>query len=482
MSNIFICYRREDSRADARLLYERIAAEFGADRVFKDLDKSRPGHSYVEEIQKWIDHSSAMLVLIGRGWLNAEVDGERRLEQPDDPVRREIAAALRREGGTIVIPVLVGDAPMPSKAALPADLQRLAEIDAVIVGERHWDLDVGLLIDVLHKELEVEEAPEAEQGDRREQADAERDGSQREALEREQREREQKDQEVRERDQQEQEQSERAQRERERKDQEAREREQREQEQREREQKERAERERAAREREARERKRLEREQKKREGTPPERRRAVLAAGAVVCLGLIVGALAISGVLGGSNASTSSGDEPTVPSDAIAVVQDAPDDIGTITKEQFNRSLKQVAASSGLTDTPKPSSKQYTDIKDSAIGDLLTTVWIQSEAAEEGISVSDKLIADKLAQVKKQNFKTEAEYRRFLERAGYNQQDVHLRSELQLLQTAIQRGQLVRQKGLHRFVDYYRSKWKSRTFCAPGYVVKRCENYKKVHG
>ena len=130
--------------------------------------------------------------------------------------------------------------------------------------------------------------------------------------------------------------------------------------------------------------------------------------------------------------------QPSVPSDSIAVVEDAASGTSPITKEQFDRALKQTAARSGLQDVPKPSSKQYSDIRDAAIGDLLDTVWIQSEAAEQGISVSKEKVAKQLEQIKKQNFKTEAEYQQFIERSGYNQEEINLRVELQLLSTAIQ--------------------------------------------
>jgi hypothetical protein len=149
MSSVFICYRREDTRGDARDLYKTLTAGLGEERVFKDIDKSSPGRNYVKEIQKWIDQSSAILVVIGSRWLTAEQHGKRRLEQRDDPVRREISAALQRKSGITVIPVLVGDTPMPSKTELPAEIQGLADIDAAILTERHWDQDVQALLSVV---------------------------------------------------------------------------------------------------------------------------------------------------------------------------------------------------------------------------------------------------------------------------------------------------------------------------------------------
>jgi foldase protein PrsA len=130
--------------------------------------------------------------------------------------------------------------------------------------------------------------------------------------------------------------------------------------------------------------------------------------------------------------------EPSVPSDSIAVVEDAASGTSPITKKDLDRALEQTAARSGLQEVPKPSSRQYTDIRDAAIGDLLDTVWIQSEAAEQGITVTDQKVTQELATIKKQNFRTEAEYQQFIERSGYNQEDIDLRVKLQLLSTAIQ--------------------------------------------
>lgn len=155
-------------------------------------------------------------------------------------------------------------------------------------------------------------------------------------------------------------------------------------------------------------------------------------------LGLVVFGVAFVALFAGFAVAQGIG-QPSIPSDAIAVVEDAAPDTSPITKEQFDRALMQTAARSGLKDVPKPSSKQYSDIKDAAIGDLLDTVWIQSQAAEQGISVTGKQIADELAKVKKQNFRTEAEYQQFIKRSGYNQEEINLRVELQLLSTAIQK-------------------------------------------
>ena len=63
--------------------------------------------------------------VIGPDWLNArEDDGNRRLDSPNDFVRIEIAAALRRD--IPVIPILLDNSRMPRADQLPDDLKELA--------------------------------------------------------------------------------------------------------------------------------------------------------------------------------------------------------------------------------------------------------------------------------------------------------------------------------------------------------------------
>ena len=129
---------------------------------------------------------------------------------------------------------------------------------------------------------------------------------------------------------------------------------------------------------------------------------------------------------------------PDPSGDVVVTVEDAPGDAGEITKEEFDRALEQTAARAGINEVPKPGAPQYEELKQAAIGDLLDTVWIQGEAAEQGVSVSDRQVQDQLEQIKSQNFRTEKEYQQFLERSAFTQEDVDLRVELQLLSDDLQ--------------------------------------------
>ena len=129
---------------------------------------------------------------------------------------------------------------------------------------------------------------------------------------------------------------------------------------------------------------------------------------------------------------------PSVPSDAVAVVEDAPDGLGTVTEEQFQHSLEQVAAEEKVTPVPKPGDKKYEEMKEKALGNALDAIWIQGQAEEMGISVTPKEIADELKKLKDKAFKTEQQYEEFLKEAKYTEEDVNTRVTIQMLSEQIQ--------------------------------------------
>jgi parvulin-like peptidyl-prolyl isomerase len=129
---------------------------------------------------------------------------------------------------------------------------------------------------------------------------------------------------------------------------------------------------------------------------------------------------------------------PSVPSGDAAIVEDVPDDIGTVSEADLKRAVLQQVASGQLKKPPKPGEKKYDELQEAALEELLNTIWIQGEADELGIAVTPKQIADELAQIKKQNFKTEAEYQQFLKTSKFTKEDVLTRVRLQLLSNQIQ--------------------------------------------
>ena len=88
-----------------------------------------------------------MIVLIGRTWLNSAGPHGRRLDDPHDFVRLEVASALRQK--IPVIPVLVGGAKMPAADDLPAPLAPLAQVNAIEIFDQLFRDSVRHLIEAL---------------------------------------------------------------------------------------------------------------------------------------------------------------------------------------------------------------------------------------------------------------------------------------------------------------------------------------------
>src|SRR5689334_10699370 len=120
---IAISYRRDDSLPIAGRLYDRLQASFGKGNVFMDFDSIRPGLDFRSQIKETINRSDVVIALIGTRWTGNESDCPRRIDDPNDFVRLEIAHALERD--IPIIPVLVNNTPLPKAEALPEEIRGL---------------------------------------------------------------------------------------------------------------------------------------------------------------------------------------------------------------------------------------------------------------------------------------------------------------------------------------------------------------------
>lgn len=125
MDRIFVSYRRSDSGGYARNLVNDLQRRFG-NQVFQDVERSRPGDQFRARIAHVLARCDVVVVVIGPDWLARDEHGRRRLDDPEDLLRQEIATAVRRDDAAVV-PVLVGGASLPLTADLPVDLQPLLE-------------------------------------------------------------------------------------------------------------------------------------------------------------------------------------------------------------------------------------------------------------------------------------------------------------------------------------------------------------------
>jgi hypothetical protein len=128
---IAISYRREDSTPVAGRLHDRLQADFGKGNVFMDFDSIPYGVDFREQIKQTLERARVVIAVIGPTWFGGRAKGSRRIDDPADFVRLEIAIALQR--GIPVIPVLIDDTPMPQVENLPADLKGLAFRNALIL-------------------------------------------------------------------------------------------------------------------------------------------------------------------------------------------------------------------------------------------------------------------------------------------------------------------------------------------------------------
>ena len=81
--------------------------------------------------------------------------------------------------------------------------------------------------------------------------------------------------------------------------------------------------------------------------------------------------------------------------------------------------------------------QEYNQIRDQVLQLLTSFQWIEGEAEEQGIKVSDAEIKKSFDQQKKQSFPKDADYQKFLKDYGQTEEDVLQRVKLDLLSTKI---------------------------------------------
>jgi SIR2-like domain/TIR domain len=146
--DIFLNYRHSDAGGWARLLYDRLAARFGAENVFLDVVSQEPGLKRLESLRSRGSGTAAFIALIGPAW--ASIMNERAGSTEEDHVRTEIEQAFRRDSHVgLVVPALIDDAVLPAERDLPRPLWPLLHRQDVELRPSRFDADVQKLIEIL---------------------------------------------------------------------------------------------------------------------------------------------------------------------------------------------------------------------------------------------------------------------------------------------------------------------------------------------
>lgn len=131
MPTIVISYRRSDTSAIAGRIFDRLAAHYGEDSVFIDIDNIPLGVDFRTHIQETLRRTDVFIAVIGVNWLGVSSSGTARIQENTDPVRMEVQTAVERS--TPIIPLLVDGAKMPNSTDLPSEFGNFAFLNAAEV-------------------------------------------------------------------------------------------------------------------------------------------------------------------------------------------------------------------------------------------------------------------------------------------------------------------------------------------------------------
>lgn len=142
MAKIFVNYRRDDTKADAREINRILRKRFGGRNVFFDIRTLAKGEDFRAAIDLAATRCDVMVVVIGRQWLTLEdaATGQKRLFSKEDWTRYEIERALFHNKA--ILPVLIDGAPMPSALDLPEAIRPLAYKNAADARHQTFEKDI----------------------------------------------------------------------------------------------------------------------------------------------------------------------------------------------------------------------------------------------------------------------------------------------------------------------------------------------------
>jgi len=101
--------------------------------------------------------------------------------------------------------------------------------------------------------------------------------------------------------------------------------------------------------------------------------------------------------------------------------------------------------------------QQYEQLRDQVLGLLISFEWIEREAKDKNVKVTDEEVNKSFEEQKKQTFPKDADYQKFLKDSGQTDEDVRMRVRLDLLSNKI-RDSVIKGKDQvsdQQITDYY---------------------------
>jgi hypothetical protein len=199
----------------------------------------------------------------------------------------------------------------------------------------------------------------------------------------------------------------------------------------------------------------------------------------------------------------------SVPPGDVAIVEDAPPGIGTISKAELGQKMLQEAGFGEEKQPPKPGEEGYAQAKSEALSGLITAIWLQGEGEAMGIVVSDAEVGRELEKsgeaksLREANFTrktmyervrgemlvrkieealekeaekvSSAEVRTYLEEEPLTEEEPPRKKTFAEAKTALQG--IKNQEVFTRFDLAFPATWQPRTHCADGFLVEDCAEY-----
>src|SRR5688572_22985064 len=153
-------------------------------------------------------------------------------------------------------------------------------------------------------------------------------------------------------------------------------------------------------------------------------RTAAIVFGAVLVISLVVAAV----TRGLTN------DEPS--GDDVAIV-----DGDGISRDDFDAALAQAATAQQLPQPPEEGSPEFEQLRNEAMGRLLQQRWLENEAEDRGVEITDSEIDQELQSIRQQQQLTkEADFQKALNQAGLTEDELREQLRLEVASNEIQEG------------------------------------------